>query len=260
MNDSSGQQKDYTAEILMGVGYVILFCLIATTSTAFFAASISSQPTKPINVIATNLPPRSPTPGLDEAVLESKVFFEDDFSNNRNNWRKPTDGTYTTEVKNGELFIQSNMYDSFLITRCGACPLMSKPYVLQVDLRSTKATNQLFGVVFAASWVENNPETYYLFTINTESKEYGLFHFKNQSWSTRIKGVNDLIKSFPEKNTLSILADGETAQFYINGKLVESYIQTAEKFHVGSFGFYVNSAEYELVADNLTITLLEEVK
>jgi len=250
------QQKKHTVEILIGVGYIILFCLVIATGTAFFAATISSQPPETINVIATNLPPRFPTPGFDAAVLGLQTFFEDDFSNNENNWRKPTDGTYIAEVRDGELFIQSNMNDSFLVAKCGDCPLMRDAYFLQADLRTTEATNQLFGVVFASSWFHTEIETCYVFTINTESKEYGLFHYKNESWSIRMLGVSDLIRSFPEKNKLSILANGDTVQFYINEEFLESYTQTAEKFHDGSFGFYVNSEDYELVVDDLVVKLL----
>jgi len=254
MDNLMEQPKDHTVKTLIGIGYIILFCLIISTGMAFFAATISSQTSEHINVVATSLPPRFPTPGAPTIDLAASSFFEDDFSDNENNWFQPTDGTYTVEVKEGELFLQSNMYDDFLIVRCGDCPLMRKPYVLQVDLRTAKASNQLFGIVFAADLFD--PKTFYLFTINTESKEYGLFHFKNQNWSTRILGVSNMIKSFPNKNTLSILTDGDTAQFYINEEFVDSYTQTAERFHEGNFGFYINSAEYELIADNFTINLL----
>ncbi|MCQ3938666.1 MAG: hypothetical protein DPW18_16710 [Chloroflexi bacterium] len=253
MDAAPEKQKDYTPEILLSAGYIMFFCLASAVCLAFyFYTFVQKQSAGSVNVIATNLPSRTPTPHINPAgQSEAPIIFADDFSNDDNRWILPDGEGHSLSVEDGKLFLESKIDNEHAIAECRECPYLDEPYYLQADLATTTATNEDFGIVF-----NFNPsrETFYLLSINTESKEYSIYHLGENSWSRRLEGGSLQIKSFPNPNTLGIYADSGIVEIYINGQIVDSFVQTGEPFHFGYFGFYVDDEGFELSVDNLIIS------
>ena len=253
METTSPISKKYIAEILIGFGYLVFFCLAMGLCITFIVLLNQQSTSDPINVVATNLPPRYPTPQINKTRIENtKVIFEDTFENNQNDWQAQyEDGI--VEIKDGEISFQSKSPDYYAILGCKSCPYLEEPFYFQVKVNTSKPTDEPFGIIFNMGRVRTD---YYLFTINTESKEYRLFHHTSaDGWTTRISGSTNLIKPFSEANTLGIYAGNEAVEFYINQQLVDtySYFKNDTLVYEGYFGLFVDSSGFEMIVDDLVI-------
>ncbi len=243
------------AKLLILIGYLLFFSLACGLCAASFFV-LTPQLSSQSNEIITNLPPRTITPSIPfPSQLNGLILFDDDFTNNENNWT-PTDvKNASLTIKDGNLLLKSLYYENSAIAFCDKCESIEEPFYLQADFIPTTATNESFGIVFSA---RGNTRFYYLFLINAESKEYRLFHQGSNGWSRLLTGGSSEIKSFPLVNKIGIYANDDIVEFYINDKMVDSYSQTGEKFYFGRFGLYVNDAGFELGIDNLSIIKVEQ--
>jgi hypothetical protein len=252
MDIEQKEKVGYTAEYIVGGGYLLFFCLASIFCLAFYYFTIAQQRSVPIpvNTFATSLPPTTPTPHI-SFVDQSKfnTIFEDDFSTDQNHWTFHNDG-YKEEVREEKLHFESRIKGNYAYTGCRSCPYFGKPFYLQAYLTTAKATDESFGIVFN---LDRSTEVFYLFEVNTEAKKYYLYHHTDSGWSLLAAGESNHIRSFPDGNTIGIYANQDTAEFYINDKIIDSYKQSGAAFQSGYFAFYVNDAGFSLSVDNVTI-------
>ena len=255
MDTKQKEDISYTAEYIVGAGYLLFFCLaFALCSVFYYFTYLRSYQLRPgpsaINPFATNLPPTTPTPHVsmdDQSKL--KRIFEDDFNNDQNHWTLYND-EFKEEVRKGKLYFESRIEDNWAFAACESCPYLKKPFYLQADLTTATATDQSFGIIFNLNKTNNN---FYLFQINTEAKRYYLYHLNFFGWSIREAGDSNFIRSFPASNTLGIYANQDTVEFYINGEIIDSYKESGFTFQSGYFSFYVDNSGFQLIVDNLIV-------
>lgn len=251
MDTSSKKKFKYTTEVIILAGYLLFFCLAFILFYFFLMSIFLKRPMPPINTFATSLPPTTPIPHISlTAQMEGIKIFEDDFSSDKNHWAFDTD-VFKEEVSGGTLIFESKFEDNYAFTGCGACPYLKEPYYIQADFTASETTDEGFGIVFG---LKSGNQSFYLFKINTEAKKYFVYHRASGKWSLRAAGESDQIESFPTKNTLGVYANSDTAEFYINGNIVESYTDSKNSFHIGYFSFYVDGSGFKLIVDNLVLT------
>jgi len=249
MYELQKKHVNYVLEVVVAIGYILFFCLLIIVSSMFYQLNSVHIPV--INPLVTSLPPATPTPHISLSSIASvPKIFEDDFSYDQNQWGYG-DGTSYHDIKNGKLIVESLKQGNYAIAACKLCPFLSEPYYLEADLSTDMATDEDFGIVFNHFYSDDN---FYLFQINVESKKYYLYHHTSSgTWSLVMARESEQIKSFPASNTLGIYANVNSAEFYINGKIVDSYEESDNSFSNGYFGFYTNDSGFKLAVDNLTI-------
>lgn len=256
MDTSSEKPGSYTAELVVLGGYILFFCLAAILYFVFlisFTRNLQKSPSQ-TNVFATNLPPQTPIPSIPlDYEPGSLPIFREDFDNNQNGWTGDPDLT-SREFKDGKLYIESLDENSYALTSCSKCPFLKEPFFFTVELSTDQLTDGGFGVVFNMQYTRNN---FYLFRINLESKKYFLSRYNADNWSRRMTGITDQIQSYPVVNKLGIYVNKGMVEFYINGKLIDTYQDSGTSFQSGQVGLYVNDTGFKLIVDNLIIDKIE---
>ena len=252
MNMEATKRPSYIAEYTVTAGYLLFFCLaFSLCSTFYYLTYLQAQQTPPINTFATALPPTTPTPHIIAANQQNAPhLFKDDFSDNSHGWAD-TDDSATREVMLGKLLFKPKKEDVYAFTGCGYCPSLDTPFYLQADFSTGGVTDRGYGIYF--NFDEHNNGSFFLFRINPEARKYYFYHANNDGWSIRAAGESSQIKAFPAINTLGIYANKDTVEFYVNGKIVDSYKESGYSFYKGDFGFYVDGSKFQLVVDNLMI-------
>ncbi len=177
----------------------------------------------------------------------------EDFSSNRSEW-----SIYyrfsKAEVKDGKLFLESFEHDEFAIGYCNSCSFVIRtnnylrsPYYLQADFNTDQKMNSYYGLVFN---IIKEKHSYYTFILNPTLKKYSLNKFQDDNWSNLASGESDLIRSYPETNTLSVDFEAGVINLYINGQVVTS---TTDKnpTDFGKIGVFVGDSGFKLIVDNL---------
>ena len=251
MDTENPEKTSYRTEYFLAAGYALFFCIVFMACMAFyFWVIIQSRPSTPNNAFATNLPPRTPTPHiLATGQPDIPAIFEDDFSRDSHEW-SGTDDSSKKQLKDGMLVLQTQGAYDYTFATCEACPYLSKPFYLQVDLAASAATDKGFGIYFN---FDDSRSMYLLFQINMESRKYYLSHYQDETWVPRAAGQSEQIKAYPAANTIGIYAELGFVEFYVNGVIVDSYVESGYPFYKGDFGFYVGDSDFELLIDNLTI-------
>jgi len=252
MNTETNPKTNYLAGFIIGVGYILFFCLALTLCSTFYYLSELQPQSSPINTFATSLPPTTPTPHIVPAEQKNAdEIFKDDFSDDSHAWAG-SDDVSRENVTLGKLLFESLNKDSYAFTGCGYCPQLQSPFYLQADFSTGKATDRGFGIYF--NYEDNQSGDFFLFRINPEARKYYLFQGDKDGWSLLAAGESSEIKSFPNVNTLGLYANRDVLEMYVNGKIIDSYKQSGHVFHKGDFGFYIDGSDAQLVIDNLLIT------
>jgi len=252
MEPTQQKKSDETAAILISMGYIFFFFLAFMVLFAYYFFHYFSGRTSAVNLLATNLPPRTPTPHISlTAIPNADVIFEDDFSTDENQWKYRANSNSEIKITDGRLMIQSPYKGTYAVTKCNACPYVQEPYFLQVNLETSAATNIGYGIAFNIGRIEH---LLYLFDINPESKEYRLYHETRDGWAFRMSGKSDFIRPYPEANRLGIYANKDTVDFYINDNLIDSYTEEGVLFYQGYFGVLVDDGGPQVFVDDLIVS------
>ena len=253
MDTESNREVKYTLEYVVVAGYTGLFCILALAclGLVYLNRSLFIPSSTPENEFAKNLPPITPTPHVssDNPFESNSILFEDNFSNNTNDWLNSQDET-KEKLQSGQLFFQARYDGEYAIISCEYCPYLTTPYYLEASLSTNIATNEEYGIVFNRSYTLDN---YYLFMVNPESMKYFLFHRTPEEWTLRASGVSDQIQPHPGRTTLGVYADKDLLELYINGVIVDSYVETGSSFHPGFFGIYINNSWFGVYVDDIVI-------
>lgn len=250
MDFSPGKQPKHTAEIIIVIGYVLfLFLFIVICIFLFYLTFSQNAPPAP-NILATSLPALTPSSSIPSDYQPGTFnIFKDNFDDFQNNWGDNQEPS-TYEIKDGKLYFKSRDDGKYAIAHCGRCPILNEPYYLQADLVTDKLVDEGFGIVFKFLYGRAD---FYLFEINPAANKYYLYHHSSDDWSLRMSGRTDQIQPYPAVNRLGLYINKGSLEFYINGKIVDTYHDTGTSFQSGQFGFYVNDAGFKLIVDNLTV-------
>lgn len=252
MNTENTEKESYTAEYVIGAGYLFFFCIVFVVVMAFYYFVIlqSSTPATSPNIFATSLPPTTPTPHfLPAGPPDATIIFEDDFTKDSHGWLLPDEGA-NKEVDLGKFVFESQTENNAVYVTCGGCPYLAKPFYVQADFSTSALTDEEFGIYFN---YDHRYNTQFLFEINPEARKYYFFHYSNDGWSLRAVGESQQIKAFPAVNTIGIYADQGLVEFYVNGVIVDSYVESGYEFYKGNFGFFVDDSNLKVMVDNLVI-------
>jgi hypothetical protein len=253
MNLESEKKISYLWEYLVTAGYLLLFCALTFGCAAFFYVnrSLYSPLSRPPYEFATNLPPRTATPhipSIDPFKAETPIF-RDDFSNNDHQWLSSQDET-KEKLDSDRLFFQARNEDGYGLISCDDCPYLESSYYLEASLSTNLETDDDYGLAFKRS---KTLDDFYIFIINPESKKYALWHHTPDDWSFRSSGETNLIRPYPESNTLGLYASKDFIELYINGEIIDSYTESNSSFDTGYFGFYANASWFGVYVDNVVI-------
>lgn len=256
MDTPTKSQNSYKLEIIITIGYVLFFCAVLYVLTAYLFLQTNSNRSVPINVIATNLPSRTPTPQIPSDLrVSTENIIDEKFDDDENNWARSNNQNTTVVVQDGKLSVKSNFNNSFTYAVCTVCTFIKEPYYLQADFVVDTPANEYFGIIFNLDHTRSN---FFIIEINTEAQSYYIYHRSNVGWSRRLSGGTSQIKAYPNSNTIGIYATTDLVEIYINDQFIDSYTQTGKKFHEGFVGFFVSNAGFELSVDNLLFSRMGE--
>jgi hypothetical protein len=250
----------YATEYVVIIGYVSFFCLLIFACLGYFFINRSQyfpEPTPvPVNPFAANLPPITPTPHVSSNIQfeKSSILFQEDFNNNQNRWLNAEDDT-KEKIQDGRLYFQGRDDRDYAILSCEACPYLEKPYFFEASLSTNIETDETYGIVFNRS---ESLDDFYIFIINPESTKYYLFHHTFETWTLRASGASTQIQPYSESTTLGVYANEDLLELYINGVIVDSYMESGTSFHPGFFGLYTNNSWFGVNVDHIVVYEMEK--
>ncbi len=254
MDELPPRKPGYKGEMIVGIGYFLLFCLAGSAFIYFYSLAVTKQAGESVNWIATGLPPLTPSPHIPAMIPTTAArIYSDDFSFDRAlSWEVVNydPDLNDIQVRDGRLYLSSSGSDYYQMARCVRCPYMNQPFLIQADLTTDRIADDYFGIVF-----HQGPTDYsfYVFGINPKAGKYFLFRVSPDGWSLRTSGDSGWIKPFPAVNRLGVYASGDRVELYINGQIVDSYQEANVSFQTGNCALYVGSSGFELIADDFMI-------
>ena len=253
MRSSTNNKTNYTAEIIVVLGYLLTFCLASVACGGlFYYISHTYQTAKPEqNPYLVNLPSRTSVPHITKDYQPGvHNIFTDNFNDNQNNWLSPEEEAKVT-VEGGKLFLESLNPERFATAKSISSPRLDRAYYIQADFSTNKITPTGFGLIFDSNYNTNNASDFFLFIINPESKQYFLYSNIKGDWLLHVAGNSDIIQAFPGTNTLGLYVNKNYLELYINRNMIDTY-QTIFSFE-GQPGFFVDGADFQLIVSNFTI-------
>jgi len=249
--DASSKKKTSYTPLIVVMGYLLFFALVLILCLASYFLNYPLQ-AAPKNIFATSLPAATPSPHVSSTLQSGYArIFEDNFSGNQNDWMN-IQGSQNSQIKDGKLLFESLRQGKYEIATCIHCPSLNEPFFLQADIGTDTLTDKNFGFVFTMN-CRCASGYFYAFEINPEHKSYSFYYHYQDNWSLRMVGESDQIRSYPAVNTLGIYANKSSLEFYINGKIVDSYQESGAPYQIGLFGFYVDDSGFKLTAGNLIV-------
>ena len=146
------------------------------------------------------------------------IYF-DDFSDPGSGWLISdhakyamgyANGNYRIEVREPNLLIRSPCDRAF-----GDC-------TIQVEAWRDEGANSAYGILFGVS---ADRLRHYLFRIQPARKEYALHRIDESTWVTLIPWtVSPMVNTYNGRNTLLVRRHGSLIELYVNGELLDSYV------------------------------------
>lgn len=221
--------------------------------TATYTHTPPSTPTKTLTPTRTPTPTitTTPHPFLDPA--EGVTVFNETFESNTWDW----DAAYrnnSSNVENGKLMIKSNELGYVGMALCYGCKAFINGFYYQAELLPEEETSVSYGISYCASLSSND---YYVFQVNTLLPTYSLFKYASDDWEVFInREPSNTINKYPGSNTLGVKYDQGKMDLYINGILVDSYMDENQP-SCNKIGVFVDGSNLEIFADNIFVYDLE---
>ncbi|MFC1613555.1 hypothetical protein ACFL23_04470, partial [Patescibacteria group bacterium] len=186
-----------------------------------------------------------------EAVKKATVLFEDEFTDNRNNWTESDNEEYLLEITNGKYIFVYKKKNSIVITTRTINIDQDKDF--QIQSTFLKTAKNVFGS-FGMVWGYKDDYNYYGLVISGGSYSY----FKNEN-DTLISISNwtesDYINKHNSTNKIAIKKTDNKLELFINDHFV--YESTSEKFFSNEIGFlFWHNKRIEI--DNIVVTQYDE--
>ena len=212
------------------------------TPTASPTDRPSATPTKTKTKVPTSTPNLAATQHARETVAAElvgksmlaaadvwSIKLSEPFNNNNNNWNT---STLNSEYGKGELKITDGKYRWTYTTykgvnyRAWRYTVSLSDFYLSVDIQDVgSSTNSNSGVVFRNDEAGN----YYYFGVDQKQQAYFFNMLYNDAWVKLVKFTYSSVIETSKKNTLEVVARGETFYLFINNKLVATVIDDTLK-------------------------------
>jgi len=180
------------------------------------------------------------------APEDAKVFNEQ-FDSNKKNWVSFYSDN-TTVIKEGKLYLRSDKAGYVALVLCYRCSILDKAFYFQAEVIPAEKTSIKHGIAFCAT---GPTEEYYVFLVDSISGTYSLYKRTPQGWQTPFDAVySQSISKYPISNTLAVQFDREKMNLYINGNLVNTYIDP-DPISCGTIGIYIGDGLVDVIADNI---------
>ncbi|SDW87499.1 Caspase domain-containing protein [Lutibacter oricola] len=183
----------------------------------------------------------------------STVFYEENFSNNDNDWLIGSSKDREYQLKNGKYYFEHKRKDGSWNTHKGISIDTSRDFKIESNIQKISGVQDNgYGIIFGRK--DNDNEFVFLVTGNgsykiyyeKEGKETKLVDWKNSSYVNKSNYAN---------NKFTVTKIGSKLKFYLNDYLVHStYFR---RFMGNRLGWSVSSKQ-KISIDNLKITYLNK--
>jgi hypothetical protein len=145
--------------------------------------------------------------------------FFDDFSNPGSGWFVGEEEYAQYEYFDGEYRILTK--DDQYIVFSGAPTCARKNYMVEVDARWVGTPGESYGILFG---IIGDYEQYYIFDVNTDYQDYGLWYFDGKEFHTIVPITSSSeIKKGVESNHLKITRNGNQITLEVNGTVLGTW-------------------------------------
>jgi hypothetical protein len=214
----------------------------------FFVAAIfvfwPSQSVRNLNPTPTTAVTQVPQILVRQPVDKGSVIRED-FSSNKREWSLYYPNG-KLEIINGNLILQSNAEQNFVIGRSQELDFLEQPYYIQADFSTDVDNGYAYGLIFGIS---DTMETYYMFEVAPKTGYFRLLKYNTGKWDELVSFTQSVVKPFPEANTLSVYFDAGEIELYINGGLVSGFTDS-NYYRSTGVGVFTSNTGYRLIVDN----------
>jgi hypothetical protein len=249
MAGSSGRPRRNRTGVIVFVGYFLWFIIAISACFGIYyldslQRGLSLTPEFPTS---TATPEARIKPG---DISNADKIFEEDFVKTTNDWSAYQGSTLFSE-QNDTLVLRSVTTGRFGAVVCIECAHLDQPYYFQADLATDAATTISYGILFKSGSYSHEP--FYVYQIDAQGQDYFLYTFEGVDWTLHTSGTTNLIKAYPNSNTLGIYVSGDYLEMYINGDRVDTYQESGASFQNGTFGFYINDSDTHLIVRKVII-------
>jgi hypothetical protein len=249
LSGSSTQPRRNRLGAIVSLGYVLWIIIVVSSCFAVgYLDTIHEIPTPTVE-----FPTLTPTPLAritSGDISNANKIFEEHFRKTTNDWSDYSGSTIHI-LRDDTLMLESKYSGWFGAVVCIQCTRLDRPYYFQADLGTDTAKDTTYGILFRSG--PFSPKLFYSYTIDAKDKEYFLESYTGDFWSRQTSGMTDLIKPYPDTNTLGIYVNGDYLELYINGKRVDTYQESNTSFQNGTIGFYVNGHNTWVIVRNVSV-------
>ena len=158
--------------------------------------------------------------GMAASVSAQQFLFEDDFSENRNQWPEWQDEKSSASVKDGKYILENkNEKEWFWVSRLIGMDLRQD---FEIETVLTKTTGVVMGDFIGIKWNVNEKETHGFRITYRGWLGYGKWVEGKENWQNLLnwKQDNAIKQTFNMPNVLLVKKSGDRIQFFINNKSV----------------------------------------
>jgi serine/threonine protein kinase len=189
-------------------------------------------------------------PGSVPSLATVTSSAQDILTDDQNDWQKSStyffkNGKYvilnTSEKDVALAFYANHQYRDFSLS------------VTLSEIRSTHDGFDFYGLVFRASADQSR---YYLFDVDTSAGGQYTFYRYDGQWNILASGPAPLLRAgLGQNNTLSVLAKGDTFNFFINGKPVGRAVtdHSSSALSEGEIGLCVENKDSEVTFSHMYV-------
>ena len=179
----------------------------------------------------------------------STIVFQDDFSNNSNNWLEQSNSDVKLYVSNGKYVVDNQPDGDFRVTQRSINIGEDQDFIIETTLRMTRgAETTAFGLI----WGSDGGSNYYHFAING-SGSYIIIKMVYGEWEDMIDWTSSsAVKTYDSGgwNKLTVSKKGNKISFYINDQWVNEY--SYEEFFGNRMGYRISS-EMKVEIDDIKV-------
>ena len=238
-------RQDHSERIVIGCITALCILICVGLGTSCYLLWPQAWPGQRLLVATPTLLPTG-TALTHQPPAGDKVF-RDDFSNNDSKWRGEDNPPANVLVNDGKLTLEALRPGAFGAAYCQSCPTLASPFYIQADLSTNQSIDEAYGLAFGSTATHDD---FYVFQINEQSSRFFLYKYDAQTWTLRTSRKSDLIRPYPNANTLGVDLDKDLIVMYINGQEVDTYQDTGNALGSGTFWPYTDNAGFRLTVDN----------
>jgi len=246
-NKTRNNRIGFRASTKLAAGLLILLYLVFCIFVSNFARQQIANGKYPI-ITLTASPVLTPRILVRPPEHDWQIQYEG-FSSNIHEWTLMF-SQGKVELIEGRMILQSYQSNRLVIATTHSQYSDFEPstgeYFLQADFTTDTEASPTYGLVFG---LDRSLGTFYLFEINQQVNRVTLNKYVANSWTELLSVPKAPLHPFPEVNTLSVYFGRGEIELYVNGQLVNTYVD-ANPLNSKGVGAYIDSSSARLVVDN----------